>query len=91
MSMLSWNEFVLTLGAAVLGGALIGFECHWRSRWRVIEHDGRERSVSTAVRMPDLMAAIPTTKGEVLGATGCALRSTRRGRARSTDTCEVVR
>ena len=32
MSMLSWNEFVLRLGAAVLGGALIGFERQWRSR-----------------------------------------------------------
>jgi putative Mg2+ transporter-C (MgtC) family protein len=30
--MLSWNEFVLGLGAAVLGGALIGFERQWRSR-----------------------------------------------------------
>jgi putative Mg2+ transporter-C (MgtC) family protein len=30
--MLSWNEFVLRLGAAVLGGALIGFERQWRSR-----------------------------------------------------------
>ena len=32
MSVLSWNEFVLRLGAAVLGGALIGFERQWRSR-----------------------------------------------------------
>ena len=32
MSMLSWSEFVLRLGAAVLGGALIGFERQWRSR-----------------------------------------------------------
>lgn len=32
MSMLSWNEFVLRLGAAVLAGALIGFERQWRSR-----------------------------------------------------------
>ena len=32
MGMLSWNEFVLRLGAAVLGGALIGFERQWRSR-----------------------------------------------------------
>lgn len=32
MSMLSWNEFVFRLGAAVLGGALIGFERQWRSR-----------------------------------------------------------
>jgi len=30
--MLSWNEFVLRLGAAVLAGALIGFERQWRSR-----------------------------------------------------------
>ena len=30
--MLSWNEFVVRLGAAVLGGALIGFERQWRSR-----------------------------------------------------------
>jgi putative Mg2+ transporter-C (MgtC) family protein len=29
---LSWNEFMLRLGAAVLGGALIGFERQWRSR-----------------------------------------------------------
>jgi putative Mg2+ transporter-C (MgtC) family protein len=28
----SWNEFLLRLGAAVLGGALIGFERQWRSR-----------------------------------------------------------
>jgi putative Mg2+ transporter-C (MgtC) family protein len=32
MSMLSWNEFVLRLAAAVLAGALIGFERQWRSR-----------------------------------------------------------
>jgi putative Mg2+ transporter-C (MgtC) family protein len=32
MSMLSWNEFVLRLRAAALGGALIGFERQWRSR-----------------------------------------------------------
>lgn len=32
MSMLSWNQFVLRLGAAVLAGALIGFERQWRSR-----------------------------------------------------------
>ena len=32
MSLLSWNEFVLGLGAAVLAGALIGFERQWRSR-----------------------------------------------------------
>jgi MgtC family len=30
--MLSWNDFLLRLGAAVLGGALIGFERQWRSR-----------------------------------------------------------
>jgi putative Mg2+ transporter-C (MgtC) family protein len=29
---LSWNEFLLRLGAAVPGGALIGFERQWRSR-----------------------------------------------------------
>jgi len=32
MSVLSWNEFVVRLAAAVLGGALIGFERQWRSR-----------------------------------------------------------
>jgi putative Mg2+ transporter-C (MgtC) family protein len=32
MSMLTWTEFMLRLGAAVLGGALIGFERQWRSR-----------------------------------------------------------
>ncbi len=32
MNMLAWHEFVLRLGAAVLGGALIGFERRWRSR-----------------------------------------------------------
>jgi putative Mg2+ transporter-C (MgtC) family protein len=32
MSMLSWHEFVLRLAAAVLAGALIGFERQWRSR-----------------------------------------------------------
>jgi putative Mg2+ transporter-C (MgtC) family protein len=32
MSLLSWHEFVLRLGAAVLAGALIGFERQWRSR-----------------------------------------------------------
>jgi putative Mg2+ transporter-C (MgtC) family protein len=30
--MLSWTEFVLRLGAAALGGALIGVERQWRSR-----------------------------------------------------------
>ena len=30
--MLSWHDFILRLGAAVLGGALIGFERQWRSR-----------------------------------------------------------
>jgi putative Mg2+ transporter-C (MgtC) family protein len=29
---MSWHEFILRLGAAVLGGALIGFERQWRSR-----------------------------------------------------------
>jgi len=32
MSMLTWHEFMLRLAAAVLGGALIGFERQWRSR-----------------------------------------------------------
>ena len=32
MSVLSRNEFVVRLGAAVLGGAMIGFEREWRSR-----------------------------------------------------------
>src|SRR4030081_2266353 len=32
MSILHWNDFVLRLGAAVLAGALIGFERQWRSR-----------------------------------------------------------
>jgi putative Mg2+ transporter-C (MgtC) family protein len=32
MNMLPWGDFVLRLGAAVLAGALIGFERQWRSR-----------------------------------------------------------
>jgi hypothetical protein len=32
VEVLSWNEFLLRLGAAVPGGALIGFERQWRSR-----------------------------------------------------------
>jgi putative Mg2+ transporter-C (MgtC) family protein len=32
MNTLDWNDFVLRLGAAVLAGALIGFERQWRSR-----------------------------------------------------------
>lgn len=32
MTMLHWYDFVLRLGVAVLGGAVIGFERQWRSR-----------------------------------------------------------
>ena len=50
-----------------------------------------ERSVPRALAMVDQMAAIPTTKGDILPATGSAWRSTRRGRARSTVRCEAAR
>jgi putative Mg2+ transporter-C (MgtC) family protein len=59
-------------------------------RWHD-EHDGRGAFSSDRTGEVDLMAAIPRTKGGVLPASGSAWRSTRRGRARSTLTCEAAR
>ena len=44
MSVLSWNEFALRLGAAVLGDAMIGFDRQWRSRGARERRHRRRRS-----------------------------------------------